>query len=315
MSNELANSTDIVNLEKAIECSLCLSLICEPITISCGHSFCKCCLVNALKRAQKKCPQCRAVCHVNAETAEENVMLKSIATLLNPTLYNLRLAESEKERTSWNTLLPIFYYNSTLAPGSRLSLHLFEPRYKLMIRRIVDTSRSFAYVPNFTNYVAKVDDIALIAEIKECEFLADGRVLLEAEIKSRHMIVDHFVESGTQGLHFCRLEELHDELVASEDLPAIGQLISDVERILSMLFSGEIMRQIIETCGPKPSVHNHEMFSLWLSGILPLKEKDKCELLKLKSTRLRLQRCIESLQTVIQSFSNGQSLNTSDDDS
>lgn len=39
-----------------------------------------------------------------------------------------------------------------------------------MMQRIVNTSRSFAYVPNFTNYVAELGDIALVAELKEVEF-------------------------------------------------------------------------------------------------------------------------------------------------
>lgn len=37
-------------IEKALECPLCLSLICEPLSISCGHSFCRVCLVKSLRR-------------------------------------------------------------------------------------------------------------------------------------------------------------------------------------------------------------------------------------------------------------------------
>lgn len=36
--------------QKALECPLCLSLICEPLSISCGHSFCRVCLVKSLRR-------------------------------------------------------------------------------------------------------------------------------------------------------------------------------------------------------------------------------------------------------------------------
>lgn len=37
--------------QKALECPLCLSLICEPLSISCGHSFCRVCLVKSLRRS------------------------------------------------------------------------------------------------------------------------------------------------------------------------------------------------------------------------------------------------------------------------
>ena len=95
------------NIEKLLECALCLSLICEPITISCGHTFCKVCLVKSLKRSHKKCPTCRSVCHISAEDATENIMIKNLAILLNSELYSQRLAETVIEKASWNLLLPI----------------------------------------------------------------------------------------------------------------------------------------------------------------------------------------------------------------
>jgi hypothetical protein len=61
-----------------------------------------------------------------------------------------------------------------------------------MMKRVVESTRSFAYVPNFSNYNARIGDIALIAELEEVEFLPDGRCLLEAKLTGRHIITDHF---------------------------------------------------------------------------------------------------------------------------
>lgn len=47
-----------------LECGICLSLVCDPVSISCGHTFCRTCLVKTLQRSAKRCPCCRAVCHV-----------------------------------------------------------------------------------------------------------------------------------------------------------------------------------------------------------------------------------------------------------
>ncbi len=167
-TGDLNRSAFIANLE----CSLCLSLICEPITTACGHSFCRVCLVKSLSRHKKKCPTCREVCHISAENAAENIMIKNIAMALDSALYAARLVEFQAEKRTWNTLYPIFYYNSAMFPGSRLSLHLFEPRYKLMMQRVVNSSRAFAFVPNFSTYHASIGDIALVAELKDVEFLA-----------------------------------------------------------------------------------------------------------------------------------------------
>lgn len=54
----------------ALECGVCLSLVCQPISLSCGHSFCRSCLVSTLRRNKKKCPTCRAVCHNRSDWGE-----------------------------------------------------------------------------------------------------------------------------------------------------------------------------------------------------------------------------------------------------
>lgn len=92
--------------------------------------------------------------------------------MMDSVTYSARLLESEAEKDSWSAVYPIFYYNSAMFPGNKLSLHLFEPRYKLMMERVVNTTKAFAYVPNFSNYNAQVGDVALIAKLKEVEFLA-----------------------------------------------------------------------------------------------------------------------------------------------
>jgi hypothetical protein len=95
----------------------------------------------------------------------ENVMLAQIARTGFPQAYAERYREAAQEKRSWKAVHPIFYYNVPMLPGETLSLHLFEPRYKLMMKRIIDTSRRFAYVPNYETYAARVGDVALIAEV------------------------------------------------------------------------------------------------------------------------------------------------------
>lgn len=80
--------------------------------------------------------------------------------------YAERLREAQADKAHFKAVHPIFYYNVPMAPGEILSLHLFEPRYKLMMKRIIETSRRFAYVPNYTDYQAQEGDFALLAEVR-----------------------------------------------------------------------------------------------------------------------------------------------------
>lgn len=99
------------SMSRLLECSICLNFIVEPVTISCGHTFCKMCLVKSLRRHKKKCPTCRSVCHVSPEDAPTNSMIKSLALSVDAELYARRLLEHEAEKQTWDTVTPIFYYN------------------------------------------------------------------------------------------------------------------------------------------------------------------------------------------------------------
>lgn len=76
-----------------------------------------------------------------AEDQPQNVMIAQIAKAMFPELLERRLRETEAEKAKFELCLPAFFYNVPVFPGQSLCLHFFEPRYKLMMRRIIDTSR------------------------------------------------------------------------------------------------------------------------------------------------------------------------------
>lgn len=288
---------DASSLEALLECTVCLSIVCQPISIACGHTFCRGCLVKTLSRTKKKCPTCRAICHVNAEDANENQMLKNLSRTLYPNLYAERLKDAEKEKESWSSSLPIFYYNDVLIPGATLSLHLFEPRYKLMMQRIVNAGRSFAYVPNFENYCASVGDVALIASISECTFMHDGRCLLEAKITSRVVITEHFVEDGTQGLHFCSFKKLEDIPITidSEEFTILGTYVNQFHELMGRL-DDRVKASLEDRFGPIPT-SDPVQISFYLLAISNLRGHSKLELLKEQNTLTRFRAVIPSFAT------------------
>ena len=186
------DSDKLERVISALDCPVCLCMYCEPISLGCGHTFCRVCLVSSLRQVKKKCPACRAVCNLAPEKAAENNTIREICITLDPVMYAERAAEAEKIKEGWSELLPIFFYNEALFPGAKLNLHLFEPRYRLLAQRAVETTRMFAYCANFTNYSANVGDVIIVAKLEDVEFMPDGRCMIEAKLTSRQIVVEHF---------------------------------------------------------------------------------------------------------------------------
>lgn len=82
------------------------------------------------------------------------------------------------------TVLPLFPLRLVLFPGQVLPLHIFEPRYRLMINHCIEQEAPFGVVlmredtPDWRNYQGDVTlpyDVGTTAHIRQVEQLADGR--------------------------------------------------------------------------------------------------------------------------------------------
>ncbi|CAN0073438.1 unnamed protein product, partial [Discosporangium mesarthrocarpum] len=242
-------STTRVISQSALECAVCLALICQPVSLSCGHTFCRSCVVTTLRRNKKKCPSCRAVCHNNAEDQPENVMIADIVRTCFPDESRKRMLETETERSSWKALLPVFYLCRAARPTRRHAR--------------VDVHNPPSHIPQ------RALDPALdpCFFLRECEFLSDGRVLLEAKLLGRHVVVDHFVEEGTQGLHYCMLEEREDEIPDAEGAVCLKALHKRARELANQVI-GPVKAQVMATHGEMPSTP--QGLSMWIASILPM---------------------------------------------
>jgi Lon protease-like protein len=240
---------------------------------------------------------------MSAEDHAETRLLTRLAKRAFPSLYEQRLEETRQEREAMKLLLPIFFYNLPIFPGEVLRLHLFEPRYCLMMKRIVDGSRRFAYVPNYSNYRGEKGDVALIAELKEVRFMRDGRSELEARIVGRYTIVESpYVEEGTGGLSYCRLTELQDAPPASaEAAEALRQASAKAREVAHTLFyeRRDIKAVVVDRYGDMPGPHTPEALSLWIAAVLPTENRqEKHALLVCTDTLYRLNTCLAKLQAL-----------------
>ena len=90
--------------------------------------------------------------------------------------------------------LPLFPLNVVLFPGGYLPLHIFEGRYRLMMRHCLDGDRRFGVVlirsGSEVGGPAAPESVGTVAVIDEVRTLDDGRMLIGVEGEQRFRIVE-----------------------------------------------------------------------------------------------------------------------------
>ncbi|KAI7754209.1 hypothetical protein M8C21_008898 [Ambrosia artemisiifolia] len=175
------------------DCTLCLKLLYEPITTPCGHTFCRSCLFQSMDRGNR-CPLCRTVLFISPRTCAISVTLNSIIERNFPQEYAERKLEHESLTNMGPDLIPLFVMDVVL-PCQKLHLNIFEARYRLMVRRIMEGNRRMGMVI-LDSTTGSVADYACEVEITDCEPLPDGRFFLEVESRRRFHILRNWDQDG-----------------------------------------------------------------------------------------------------------------------
>lgn len=255
------------------ECTLCLKLLYEPVTTPCGHTFCRCCLVRCLDHTGK-CPMCRTVLHLGQQLPV-SVVLKNLLEHAFPQEYDARREEeinlmscSETQRA----LLPLFVMSAML-PGERMALNVFEPRYRLMVRRVMEGGRKFGMAT--INGAHQLNDVACEVEVVECEALPDGRFYLEVLGRRRFKPLNPCEQDGYR---LAQVEYISDSVPPSEsmeetELQEVWKEVEDmadtwVRRVRALGQSRRAAADLLRRVGEKPSAGNVEQLSFWVVGYL-----------------------------------------------
>jgi hypothetical protein len=132
--------------ELDLDCTICFKLLFEPTTLPCGHTFCRKCMVQALDHRQC-CPLCRTIVFLNstASSLPITVSLQRVIERSFPEEYASRREERKSESSNRESILPLFVM-TTMLPGKRIGLNIFEPRYRLLVRRCMEGNRMFGMI-------------------------------------------------------------------------------------------------------------------------------------------------------------------------
>eukprot|EP01122_Echinamoeba_exundans_P002013 TRINITY_DN1197_c0_g1_i2.p1 TRINITY_DN1197_c0_g1~~TRINITY_DN1197_c0_g1_i2.p1 ORF type:complete len:419 (+),score=36.56 TRINITY_DN1197_c0_g1_i2:411-1667(+) len=224
------------------DCCLCSSLLFLPVTTPCGHSYCKSCLQRALDHEIAQCPLCRTQIHLGiGANLCVNVAFDKLLSLSFPQEYEERRKEEESanlrasggQTAAQTVTAPVFYLNAPALPECPFSLHIFEPRYRLMIRRCLEGSRRFLLVA--VNREGEPQRIGTLLEIIKHELLPDGRSLVDTKGVGRLRVISTESLDG-YGLASCIPYE--DEPSPPESATQIVSISDQIKAKLAQLMSG-----------------------------------------------------------------------------
>ncbi|WVQ67955.1 uncharacterized protein L199_006160 [Kwoniella botswanensis] len=204
------------NFEKellaTLECDVCAMLLYNPVTTPCQHSFCSKCLSRSLDHSSR-CPVCRQDLPSFAffqDHAVNKVILTIIKTSF-PEEYVERQQAIERDERDARLNTPIFV--CTLAfPGMPTILHVFEPRYRLMIRRCIEsTSPRFGMVlparGTGSPQLQGLMEYGTMLEIQSVQMLPDGRSMVETVGTHRFKLSE---KGNLDGYTVGRIERIDD---------------------------------------------------------------------------------------------------------
>ncbi|KAM0860383.1 hypothetical protein ACQ4PT_046573 [Festuca glaucescens] len=279
------------------ECTLCFKLLFEPVTTPCGHSFCRSCLHQSMDHGNK-CPMCRTVLFIGPRTYPISVTLSNVIQRNFPEEYAERRSEHETTTYAGVDLMPLFVMDVVL-PCQKMALNIFEPRYRLMVRRVMEGNHRMGMVA-IDSATGTVADCGCEVEILECEPLPDGRFYLEVEGSRRFRILRSWDEDGYRvaEIEWFKDVSLPEGSQERKDLIERTNEASELARTY-IRRARETIRHVRRTrhfdLESMPGPQDPEKFSFWLVNLINLRPSDKLDLLRLRDTRERISRSLRLL--------------------
>jgi Lon protease-like protein len=181
-----------------------------------------------------------------------------------------------------DALLPLFPLDVVLLPGAPLPLHIFEPRYKEMIKECLDQKRSFGIVRAKEEGFVNVGCTAEIINVLKT--YADGRMNILAEGQRRFEVLQ-----VNQERSFLQAEVFY--LADEGDLP----LAAEQEKAVRL--HGEIMQ--LAGAQPDKSETVSGQLAYRLAGSLPFDPDFQQVLLEMNSEADRIRAVISFFERIL----------------
>jgi Lon protease-like protein len=182
-----------------------------------------------------------------------------------------------------NTLLPLFPLDLVLLPGVPLTLHIFEPRYKEMIKECLDHKSVFGMIRCKEESLANIGCTAEIMNV--LKKYPDGRLNILVEGKKRFEVLQI-----NQERVFLQAEVFY---LADENQPAAAD---DVEKAI------RLHQEIMELAGAQPETigaTENAGLAYLLAGSLPFDPDFQHALLEMNSEAERTRAIVSFFERIL----------------
>ncbi|KID69674.1 ATP-dependent protease La domain-containing protein, partial [Metarhizium hybridum] len=227
-----------------VDCQVCYALFHDPFTTGCGHTFCRSCLHRTLDHSHR-CPICRCTLAINPLLNPDLCPSNESITRLIELFWPDEKAARDKDVTSdiaarhQDLDLPLFV--CTLAfPSMPTFLHIFEPRYRLMVRRVLEGNRTFGMV--LPKRPRDADDthfyeLGTLLRIINAEFYPDGRSLIETVGLTRFKVLRH---GELDGYTIAKTERVDDMSLEEEEAVEASEAVAASRNADATVFNSDL---------------------------------------------------------------------------
>ncbi|XP_058123322.1 uncharacterized protein LOC131294412 [Anopheles ziemanni] len=317
------------------DCVLCCRTLWRPVVTPCGHTYCWVCLDRCMDYSSS-CPLCMAPLveqfrqHLNAGpslgsnatpgTTASPINLISLAKRKMTRFVDLamqrfvpeayeRRQQQEQDR---EPTVPVFIC-TTAFPSVPCPLFVYEQRYRLMVRRAIESGeRQFGIALSTPNSRQRYVEYGTMLDIRDCVQLGDGCSILSTVGGRRFRVLTRHEKDGydTANVEFFEDEKIGasstgvdgtgagDAEAAEERLQLVRELhekvlLKAIEWHQSLPES--IRCEIFKSFGKMPDLEDNweevadgPAWAWWIIAILPLNDKLKVDILSTTSLEKRL---------------------------
>ncbi|KAI9870823.1 MAG: hypothetical protein M1830_003765 [Pleopsidium flavum] len=301
-----------------LDCQVCYALILDPLTTSCGHTFCRKCVARVLDHSNL-CPICRRLLPMPPDVANvpSNKRLNQLLNGLCPDLVAQRAEAAAQEEMGILGEKDVPLFVCTLAyPSMPTFLHIFEPRYRLMIRRAIENGDRKFGMMMYNRTGAPQGDLGAtqfmlygtLLHIEGMQMMPDGRSLVETVGVSRFKVKDWRMLDGYIVGNIERIDDVslaEEERLEASETSAVLAPPMDSSCQLDKMSTRELLQigitfiakmraasapwlheRVLAAYGSPPS--DPALFPYWFASILPIADDEKYKLLPTTSVREKL---------------------------